>query len=131
MINLYALHEGYYEGVQKRIELLKDACKKKDINFICIDSLEFDYTNIPNLTKQDLLYNFARGSQTLENLLLNDYATTFYLKNPKLNTFRSTTDWSIIHDKLGLQSPKTIYNLTANRTLLKSMLTIWVTFQLS
>ena len=119
MINLYALHEGYYEGLQKRIDLLRVACDKKEINFICIDSLIFDYTIIPRLTKEDLLYNFARGSQTLENLLLNQNVTTFYIKNPDLNTFRSTTDWSIIHDKLGLQSPKTIYHLTADRTLLK------------
>lgn len=119
MINLYALHEGYYEGLKKRIELLEEACEKKGLNFICIDSLTFDYTNIPTLRKEDLLYNISRGSQTLENLLLNENVTTFYLKNPELNTFRSTTDWGIIHDKLGLQSPTSIYNLSADRVLLK------------
>lgn len=118
-MKLYALHEGFYDGLQKRIDLLKDACNKKQIEFICIDSLTYDYTNIPTLTKADLLYNFARGSHTLENLLLNENVTTFYIKNPQLNTIQSTTDWSIIHDKLGLQSPKTIYQLTADRALLK------------
>ena len=117
-MKLYALHEGLFEGIQKRIDLIKEACIKKEIEFICIDSLTFDYTNIPKLTKTDLLFNFARGSHTLENLLLNDNVTTFYIKNPQLNLIRSTTDWSIIHDKVGLQSPKTIYNLTADRTLL-------------
>lgn len=118
-MKLYGLHEGLYEGLQRRIDLIKTACTKKEIEFVCIDSLTFDYSNIPKLTKADLLFNFARGSHTLENLLLNDDVTTFYIKNPQLNLLRSTTDWSIIHDKLGLQSPKTIYNLTSDRTLLK------------
>lgn len=118
-MKLYALHEGLYDGLQKRIDLIKEACIKKGVDFICIDSLTFDYTKIPTLTQKDLLFNFARGSHTLENLLLNENVTTFYIKNPLLNTIRSTTDWSIIHDKLGLQSPKTIYHLTADRTLLK------------
>lgn len=119
MINLYALHEGFYEGVQTRIELLRNACEKKGVNFICMNSLTFDYTNIPFLKKSDLLFNFARGSHTLENLLLNDEVTTFYIKNPQLNLLFSSTDWSIIHDKLGLPSPRTIYHLTTDRLLLK------------
>lgn len=118
-MKLYALHEGIYDGLQKRIDLIKEACIKKGVDVIFIDSLTFDYTKIPTLTQKDLLFNFARGSHTLENLLLNENVTTFYIKNPLLNTIRSTTDWSIIHDKLGLQSPKTIYHLTADRTLLK------------
>jgi hypothetical protein len=118
-MKLYALHEGLYEGLQKRIDLIKDACAKKGVEFVCIDSLAFDYSTIPKLTKQDLLYNFARGSHTLENLLSNSEVTTFYVKNPLLNTIRSSTDWSIIHDKIGLPAPKTIYHLTTDRKLLK------------
>lgn len=118
-MKLYALHEGVYEGLQKRIDIIKEACIEKEVEFICINSLTFDYTYIPKLTKEDFLFNFARGSHTLENLLLNEDVTTFYIKNPQLNLLRSTTDWSIIHDKIGLQSPKTIYHLTAGRVLLK------------
>jgi hypothetical protein len=119
-MTLYALHEGYYEGLEKRIKLLKNSCDQKGVEFVCIDSLSFDYSKIPKLSKQDLLYNFARGSQTLENLLLNDEVTTFYIKNPQLNLISSTTQWSIVHDKLGLPSPKTIYHLTTNRKLLRN-----------
>jgi hypothetical protein len=118
-MKLYGLHEGFYEGIQLRIKLLGNACAKKEVDFICIDSLNFDYTQIPNLTKQDMLYNFARGSKTLENLLLNENVTTFYRKNPQLNTIRSTTDWAIIHDKLGIQAPKTVFHFTTDRELLK------------
>ncbi len=118
-MKLYALHEGFYEGVQHRIEILSEACRKLEIEFVCIDSLTFNYSKIPKLGREDLLFNFARGSNTLENLLLNDEVTTFYIKNPQLNLIRSMTDWSIIHDKIGLSSPKTIFNITTNRTLLK------------
>lgn len=118
-MKLYALHQGLYEGLQKRIDLIKEACNKKNIHLLCIDSLNFDYSNIPTLRKEDALFNFARGSQTLENLLLNKNVTTFYIKNPQLNLLRSSTDWSIVHDKLRFQSPKTIFHLTADRLLLK------------
>lgn len=118
-MKLFGLHEGFYEGVQQRIELLAEACEAKELEFICIDSLTFDYSSIPTLTRHDLLYNLARGSAVLESLLLNDNVTTFYIKNPKLNTFRSTPDWSILHQKAGLQAPRTIYHLTNNRTLLR------------
>jgi hypothetical protein len=118
-MRLFALHEGFYAGVQQRIELLADACNRENVALVCIDSLAYDYSNIPKLTRNDLLYNFARGSAVLESLLLNDEVTTFYIKNPQLTTFRSTPDWSIIHQKAGFQAPRTIYHLTADRALLR------------
>jgi hypothetical protein len=118
-MKFYGLHEGFYDGVSQRIEVLTRACESLDLEFICIDSLAFDYSNIPVLTKSDLLYNFARGSATLESLLLNDDVTTFYITNPALLSFRTTPDWSIIHHKAGLRSPRTIYQLTTDRALLR------------
>jgi hypothetical protein len=118
-MRLFALHEGFYAGVQQRIELLAEACNREDLTFVCIDSLTYDYSRIPKLLRKDLLYNFARGSAVLESLLLNDEVTTFYIKNPQLTTFRSTPDWSIIHQKAGFQAPRTIYHLTADRSLLR------------
>jgi hypothetical protein len=115
-MKLFALHEGFYDGVQNRIDLLADTCKARGIEFVCIDSLTFDYTNIPKLTKLDLLYNMARGSTALEGLLLNDCVTTFYVKNP---IFKPVADWSIVHEKSGLCAPKTIHSITSDRGLLR------------
>ena len=56
-MKLYALHEGVYEGLQKRIDIIKEACIEKEVEFICINSLTFDYTYIPKLTKEDFLFN--------------------------------------------------------------------------
>ena len=119
-MKFYFLHEGFYEGVQLRLEQLKTASEKLNIEFIALDSLTTDYTNLPKLGKTDLLYNGARGSQTLESILLNDEVFTFYVKNPTLNQSFSTTDWSILHDKANLLSPKTIFHITADRKLLKN-----------
>lgn len=119
-MKFYCLHEGYYEGVQLRLDQLKSACEKLYIEFIALNSLTVDYSNLPTLTKTDLLYNVARGSETLETLLLNNDVTTFYINNPDfIVTNPDTTKYSILHDKANLPSPKTIYHITADRQLLK------------
>lgn len=118
-MKFYCIHEGFYEGVQLRLDQLKDACMKHRLQFVAINSLDFDYTSVPNLTKTDILYNCARGSQTLESLLLNNQVTTFYIQNPGLNQTFTTTDWSILHEKGKILAPRTIFNITSNRELLK------------
>ncbi|MFN8300343.1 MAG: hypothetical protein U0T75_14680 [Chitinophagales bacterium] len=89
------------------------------MEFISMNSLTIDYSDLPILGKTDLLYNCARGSQTLESILLSENVTTFYSNNPALNQTFSTTDWSILHDKANLLSPKTIFHITSDRQLLK------------
>lgn len=119
-MTLYCLHEGFYEGVQLRLDQLRNASQKLGINFVSIDGLRIDHTKLPRLGKGDLLYNCARGGQILESILLNHNVTTFYIKTPQLNQSFSTTDFSILHDKEGLPSPKTIYHLTDNRVNLQN-----------
>ena len=120
-MKFYFFHEGFYEGVQLRLEQLKLACEKLNVEFIAINSLTADYSNLPTLTKTDLLYNATRGSETLETLLLNKDVTTFYIHNPDFVVSNpDTTKYSIIHDKANLLSPKTIFNITADRQLLKN-----------
>jgi hypothetical protein len=117
-MTFHCLYEDLYEGVQLRLDQLKSACEKLGVEFVGVNSSVTDYTNLAQLGVNDLLYNSARGSQTLESMLLNEEVTTFYVKNPTLNQTYSTTDWSILHDKAGLLSPKTIFHLTTDRQLL-------------
>ena len=120
-MKFYFLHEGFYEGVQLRLDQVKLACEKLNIEFIAINSLTADYSNLPTLTKTDLLYNATRGSETLETLLLSKDVTTFYIHNPDFVVSNpDTTKYSIIHDKANLLSPKTIFNITADRQLLEN-----------
>lgn len=118
-MKFYGVHEGLYEGVQKRIDSLRSACTELGVEYVDLDSLTFDYTAVPKLRKHDLLYCLSRGSETLMSLLLTDDVTTFYHRNPELNLITSsTTEWSIVHEKRGLSAPKTIFSLTTDRALL-------------
>jgi len=120
-MRFYCLHEGFYEGVQLRLDQLKAACDQLNVEFVAINSLTADYSNLPTLAKTDLLYNATRGSEILETLLLNKDVTTFYIRNPDFVVSNpDTTKYSILHDKANLLSPKTIFNITADRQLLKN-----------
>lgn len=72
-MKLYALHQGLYEGLQKRIDLIKEACNKKNIHLLCIDSLNFDYSNIqsfkdnPDFVLSKLLDHLIAKSQRNDN----------------------------------------------------------------
>lgn len=115
----YALHEGFYEGVDRRLQVLRRACDLRGIEFHALDSLCVDYSDLPHLGLGDLLYNCARGSQVLESLLINERVTTFYIRNPAYVSLASMTTLGIVHERAGLPAPKTIYALTADRSLLK------------
>ena len=120
-MRFYCIHEGFYEGVQLRLDQLKTGCDKLNIEFIALNSLNVDYSNLPIFTNTDLLYNATRGSETLETLLLNKEVTTFYINNPDFVVSNpDTTKYSILHDKEKLFSPKTIFRITADRQLLEN-----------
>nr|WP_121271714.1 ATP-grasp domain-containing protein [Pedobacter schmidteae] len=119
-MKFFCLHNGYYEGVKLRLDQLKTACDQLNLEFIPLDSQIVDYSDLPMLTKTDLLYNATIGSETLESLLLNEKVTTFYTKNPTyVQNNSDTIKYSIIHQKLNVKMPKTVFNITADRQLLK------------
>lgn len=118
-MKFYCLHEGFYEGVQGRLDQLRAACEKLSVEFIQLNSLFIDYSTLPILGRSDLLYNATRGNEQLESLLLNKDVTTFYINNPDFVVRNSdTVKYSIIHEKAKLSVPKTIYKLTNDKHLL-------------
>ena len=118
-MRFYAVHEGFYEGVQTRLDLLRQACMNHGFEYVVINSAACDYSDLPTLSKKDVLFQVSSGSQTLLSLLLNPHVTTPYIVNPDLNFITSTVQWSILHDKAGLEAPRTIYSLSNDRSLLK------------
>ena len=119
-MKFYALYERLYEGVQLRLDQLQIASGKRGVDFVPLNALEFDYSNIPKLSKADMLYNTAAGSVTLESLLLNEEVTTFYTKSPSFVYHADgTIPLTYLHHKANLPGPKTIFNITADRQLLK------------
>ncbi|NVK85979.1 MAG: hypothetical protein HWE21_16750 [Cytophagia bacterium] len=118
--DFYCLHEGYYEGVLLRLEQFKEACDRKGVNFCAIDSLKADYSSLPQLGANDLLYNSCRGSEILEDLLLNDKVKTIYKNTPSLRPHNvDTIPFSILAEKQGIKAPKTIYKINKNDSYLK------------
>ncbi|GAB2622987.1 hypothetical protein GCM10027035_18540 [Emticicia sediminis] len=119
-MKFYVLYEKLYEGVQNRLDQLETASVTLGLDFIPLNSRQIDYTSLPKLTKNDLLYNIAAGSTTLESLLLNDSVTTFYIKNPEFTSHsEGTIPLTYIHHKANLPAPKTIFSITTDRTLLR------------
>jgi len=119
-MRFFALHEGYYEGIQVRIDQLKAACEALNIEFIQLDSLKLNYAALPHTGRGDMLYNLSRGSSYAEFLLINDHVATFYKNKPATASDNTdTVKYSIIHDKAGIPGPKTVFHITADRHLLK------------
>jgi glutathione synthase/RimK-type ligase-like ATP-grasp enzyme len=119
-MKFYALYEKLYEGVQTRLDQLKAACDKLGVDFVSLDASKIDYTKLPILSKVDLLYNVAAGSTTLESLLLNNEVISFYINNPPFTShLDGTIPLTLIHEKAKLPAPKTIFNITTDRDLLK------------
>jgi hypothetical protein len=118
-MKLVCLHEDLYEGVAARLAYLERACHAEHIEFCPLNSRKVDYSALPALAPGDLLYNSARGSESLETLLLGPQVVTFYRSQPAfIPTPSDMVDWSILHQKAGLSTPKTIFNMTSDRSML-------------
>ena len=119
-MRFFCLHQGYYEGVSERLELLKNSCIERLIEFISINSLTYDYSNLPIIRKGDLIYNCARGSEILETIMLKNDATSFYIQKPFFVVNNpDTTKYIPAQENIGIAAPKTIFHITNNRDLLK------------
>src|ERR1700679_652253 len=119
-MRLFCLHEGLGESINSRLTAIENACRTESIAFKSLDSQRIDYSNLPTLGADDLLYNCGRGSETLETLLLNDEVTTFYLSRPQIvGTPVDTVDWAILHHRAALSAPKTVFHMTDDRALLR------------
>ncbi len=64
-------------------EYLKSACQKLGVEFVEIVSEDFNILEMPLLGKQDMLYRVStdKTSFAIEQFLLNDNVTTFYINS--------------------------------------------------
>jgi hypothetical protein len=119
-MKFFCLHEGYYESVPERIEYLQRASQLAGVEFCSLDSLKVDYSRLPVPKSGDLLYNCSLGSETLESLLLSPQVTTFYLRQPSLISRPvDTSDLAIVHHKASLPAPRTVFQMSRDRKLLR------------
>jgi len=106
---------------EKEGQLLKNACEKRSINFIDVNTSrnKLDFVNYPKLLKGDCLYKVTSNdlnSKKIEYFLINQSVATFYKSIE--NSVRQSSALRL--PKCNIPTPKTVPVLTNNRNLLKS-----------
>ncbi len=116
MPTFFCIHEGFYEGVQQRIESLQRACSKFSVQFQAMNALDHDYSSLPSPGPEDMVYNVARGGEILETLLLQSPAKSYYVNPPLLiENNRDTIKYAMVHDQTDLPTPKTIFHCNRDK----------------
>jgi hypothetical protein len=117
----YLLHEGSSASATDRRDIVEGACQRVGVPFVCLDSLEVDYSALPQLLPGDMLFNAGRGSVRLETLLTRPGVATFRTCGASRFTNGSdTTVHCAAMESLGLPQPRTIHRLPANNDALDS-----------
>ncbi len=102
-----------------RLLSLERACKLYNIEFALIDESNADFSNLPIPTKEDGLYNCARGSRLIESHMINRHVKTFYREFPGNSVYANTNQIGIQLAKHNVPLPKTIYKGINDKNLLK------------
>jgi glutathione synthase/RimK-type ligase-like ATP-grasp enzyme len=99
-------------------KLLKKSCEERNITYVYVDIENFDYTNPPTLAPHDLLYRTGTHTKAtyIEQLLIEDHTVTFH-KN-KQRKIMTTIQETILYQKLGLPTPKTVYDMPQDEKLM-------------
>lgn len=103
---------------KKSLSMLVSAANKLNVNVEIIEPSKVDYTDLPKLTSNDLLYRIStdKKSRELETLIVNSKATTFNKQTYKYNL----NDCALIAIKnTGTSTVPTIHDFTNDRKTLK------------
>lgn len=107
-----------FENEDTSAKLLRKSCEERSIEFIHINPVDFDYTSKIHFEKGDLLYRIktGQGAKNVERFLVNDKVTTFFVNFEVGNAIYENM---FFHDKYGIPTPKTVFNIPTDRDLLK------------
>lgn len=122
MAKFYCLYNSFTTDsldVNARLQSLEKSCNLFNIEFILIDEAKSDFSDLPKPSKEDALYNCARGSRLLESHLINKEVKTFYREFPGNAVYANTNQIGIQLEKQGIPMPKTIYKGNNEKSLLK------------
>jgi glutathione synthase/RimK-type ligase-like ATP-grasp enzyme len=102
------------------IRLLRESCEKRDVEFLEIQALQFDYASDRRLAEGDLLYRPAVSvaAMRVEQFLHNKGVATFYA-NPDQIFYGCITS-PLLFERAGLPIPRTIYCSTNSRKMLRN-----------
>jgi len=102
----------------KRVFSLRDACSTRNLEFVKLDQASFDFSELPEPTVLDCVYNCARGGTILENLLIHNGAATVHRAQSQVAVTQDNELWSIKLESESIPSPATIWAGTSDRKLL-------------
>ena len=101
------------------LDLLREACRTREVEFLEIDVREFDFDPQRRLLPGDLLFRPGTTTAALrvEQFLYAPGVATFYAGSDDRLFFISMTQW-LLFERAGLPVPPTVYCSSANRVLL-------------
>ena len=103
-----------------RVEQLAEACRTLKVGFHALDESEIDQNQLPEPAPRDAIYNCARGTLVLEQLLLRKGLRTAYRQIPNPVVGQDNHLWSILLEQNDVDSPSTVWIGSNHRELLRS-----------
>jgi len=103
--------------------MLHNSCIECNIDFIRINTEDFDYTNNHYEINGNILYKVSTttNANILEKYLFNSEALTFYYPQvPPITKPDNVIEATIVHAQNNIRIPKTIYSVTTDKTRLNS-----------
>ena len=122
MNNFYCLFNSDYSDSKKleeRIISIENACVRTEVRFVSIDESKYDFTELPNVTPLDAIYNCSRGSLLLEQQMLRNNPRTVYRDLPITAVSQDNHLWGIMIEQHGIATPKTIWYCNSDRHCLQ------------
>ncbi len=105
------------------IKLLKEACKKRKIAFVLINSESYDFSQPLTLKNGDILYKVStdeRSTRLFKTLLHEGVVTIYKSLKDALRVADTIGHGALLHEKHGLPIIKTIFDLPEDKKLLKA-----------
>jgi len=105
---------------KRTFALLKDACEKRNIEFVPLESQKTDFGNLSVLKPGDILYRITTDdkSRILFNHLLTPKVSSFFLDNLKRGFSTHSWNCTITHKIMGLPVIPTIIDLPRDKKIL-------------
>lgn len=103
---------------QSTLDLIRQACEKKGIEFIQLPPQQFNFVQPPILNPGDILYRSSMGplARSIERFLIRDDIATFYSTTTRA---LSDVDDLFFHRQENISVPKTILGVANNYALLQ------------
>lgn len=106
-------------------KLLAKACQKRKIEFVVVAADNYDFSKLYRIKNTDGMYRLSDTPRTIKlaKILLDSKCVTFHSRLTSLQEFNDaekSLEATILHQKKKLPIIKTIFDITADRRLLRN-----------